>query len=97
MAPDIDWVFGDCMDNLPDVDDRSVDLIVTDLPYQVTQNHWDSLIPLEPLWKEYKRITKENAAILLFGQGMFTEQLMASNRDMWRYNLIWEKADRPDS
>jgi len=82
------------MDNLPDVDDRSVDLITTDLPYQVTQNHWDSLIPLEPLWKEYKRITKENAAIILFGQGMFTEQLMASNRDMWRYNMIWEK-DRP--
>ena len=91
---DITWIIGDCMDNLPGIDDRSVDLIITDLPYQVTQNHWDSLIPLEPLWKEYKRITKDNAAIVLFGQGFFTADLMMSNRDAWRYNLVWEK-DRP--
>lgn len=88
------WIIGDCMNHLPDVADGSVDLIVTDLPYQVTQNHWDSLIPLEPLWEEYKRIAKENAAVLLFGQGMFTAELMMSNRAMWRYQLIWEK-DRP--
>ena len=88
------WIIGDCMEFLPRTPTGAVDLIITDLPYQVTQNHWDSLIPLEPLWKEYKRITKENAATLLFGQGRFTGQLMDSNPDMWRYNLIWEK-DRP--
>lgn len=90
----IEWIIGDCMTHLPDVPAGTVDLIISDLPYQVTKNHWDSLIPLGPLWREYKRIAKENAAILLFGQGMFTEQLMASNPKMWRYQLIWEK-DRP--
>ncbi|MCK4528794.1 site-specific DNA-methyltransferase, partial [candidate division WOR-3 bacterium] len=65
------WIIGDCMEFLPRTPTGAVDLIITDLPYQVTQNHWDSLIPLEPLWKEYKRITKENAATLLFGQGRF--------------------------
>ena len=91
---DITWIIGDCLNHLPDIPDGSVNLIITDLPYQVTQNHWDSLIPLEPLWQEYRRITKKNAAILLFGQGRFTAQLMESNPKMWRYNLIWEK-DRP--
>jgi len=91
---EITWIIGDCMAHLPDIPTGSVDMIITDLPYQATRNDWDSSIPLPGLWQEYKRIAKENAAILLFGQGMFTADLMMSNREMWRYNLIWEK-DRP--
>lgn len=58
---------------------------------QTARNKWDSIIPFEPLWNEYKRITKDNAAIILFGNGMFTADLMQSNRKLWRYNLIWHK------
>lgn len=83
---------GDCLDILPNIPDYSVNLIICDLPFGITaRNKWDSVIPFAPLWKEYKRITKPNAAIILFGSGMFTSDLMQSNRKMWRYNLIWEK------
>ena len=58
---------------------------------QTARNKWDSIIPFEPLWNEYERITKDNAAIILFGNGMFTADLMQSNRKLWRYNLIWHK------
>ena len=62
--------------------------IITDLPYNQTHNKWDELIPFEPLWKQYKRIIKDNGAIVLFGSGMFTAKLMMSNPKMWRYNLF---------
>lgn len=58
---------------------------------QTARNKWDSIIPFEPLWNEYERITKDNAAIILFGNGMFTADLMQSNRKLWKYNLIWHK------
>lgn len=58
---------------------------------QTARNKWDSIIPFKPLWNEYERITKDNAAIILFGNGMFTADLMKSNRKLWRYNLIWHK------
>lgn len=58
---------------------------------QTARNKWDSVIPFEPLWNEYERITKDNAAIILFGNGMFTADLMQSNRKLLRYNLIWHK------
>jgi site-specific DNA-methyltransferase (adenine-specific) len=77
---------------MKDIPDKSIDCIITDLPFGQTQrNKWDVMIPFEPLWEQYKRITKENAAIILFGNGMFTAELMMSNRKMWKYNLIWEK------
>lgn len=77
------------MNNIPD---KSVDCIITDLPYgQTARNKWDSVIPFEPLWKQYKRIIKDSGAIILFGNGMFTAELMMSNKSMWRYNIIWEK------
>ena len=83
---------GDCLELMKDIPDKSVDCIITDLPYQQTQrNKWDKIIPFEPLWEQYKRITKDNAAIILFGNGMFTAELMMSNKSMWKYNLIWEK------
>ncbi len=80
------------MEKIPD---KSVDMVLCDLPYGVTsRNKWDVLIPLDKLWNQYKRITKDNAAIVLFGQDKFTAKLMLSNEKWHRYNLIWEK-DRP--
>ena len=61
----------DCLEGMKLLNDRSIDLICTDLPYGVTQNKSDIVIPFEPLWKQYERIIKENGAIVLFGQGMF--------------------------
>lgn len=85
---------GEALELMSQIDDKSIDLIICDLPYGTTKNPWDNIIPFEGLWKEYKRIIKDNGAIILFAQGMFTSQLMESNKKMWRYNLIWEK-DRP--
>ena len=83
---------GDCLELMNDIPDKSIDCIITDLPYQQTsRNKWDVILPFEPLWEQYKRITKDNAAIILFANGMFTAELMMSNKQMWRYNLIWEK------
>lgn len=82
----------DCFEGFKLIDDESIDMILTDLPYgQTARNKWDAIIPFEPLWKEYKRIIKEHGAIVLFANGMFTADLMQSNHDMWRYNLIWQK------
>ena len=82
----------DCLEEMKRIDDKSIDLICTDLPYGITaRNKWDSVIPFEPLWKQYERIIKDNGAIVLFGNGMFTADLMQSNRKLWKYNLIWQK------
>lgn len=83
---------GDCLELMADISDKSIDMILCDLPYGVTaRNKWDTVIPFKPLWEEYKRIIKDNGVIALFGQGMFTANLMTSNPKMWRYNLIWHK------
>ena len=85
---------GDCLDKMKMIDDKSVDLILTDLPYGVTnqnKNKWDSIIPFDQLWEHYNRIIKDNGAIVLFGQDKFTAKLMLSNEKMHRYNLIWSK------
>ena len=87
---------GDCLDKLNEVSASSVDLICTDLPYGVVNKgasagKWDNIIPMEPLWEQFLRVTKENAAIVLFAQGMFTAQLMMSQPRLWKYNLIYAK------
>ena len=71
--------------------EHCVDAVVCDLPYGTTRNKWDCVIPFDELWRQYKRVIKENGVIVLFGQGMFTAQLMMSNPAWWRYNLIWQK------
>lgn len=82
----------DCLDGMKKIDDKSIDLICTDLPYgQKSRNKWDTVIPFKQLWKQYERVIKDNGAIILFGNGMFTADLMQSNRKLWRYNLIWQK------
>ena len=81
----------DCLEGMKLLNDRSIDLICTDLPYGVTQNKSDIVIPFEPLWKQYERIIKENGAIVLFGQGVFYIDLVESNRKLFRYDLVWDK------
>lgn len=129
---DIELWQGDCLELMSNIPDKSVDCIITDLPFGQTQrNRWDCVIPFNDyvlindkvyyendyllyamgtsgksfeynrdwfvenkqigLWSQYKRITKDNAAIILFGNGMFTADLMESNKPMWKYNIIWEK------
>lgn len=81
----------DCLEGLKKIDDKSVDMICTDLPYGVTQNKSDIIIPFKPLWEQYERIIKDNGAIVLFGQGIFYIDLVNSNRKLFRYDLIWDK------
>lgn len=91
METDVNLYHGDCMALLKEIPDRSVDMILCDLPYGVTKNKWDSSLDLGELWKHYKRVIKPNAAIVLFADGMFMANLMMSNPKMWRYNLVWDK------
>ena len=97
---EIDHIYNmDCLEGMKLIPDNSIDAIICDLPYGVLNKQsegggWDSIIPLEPLWEQYLRVAKPNAAIVLFCQGMFTAQLMMSQPKLWRYNLIWEKGGR---
>ena len=82
---------GDCLEKMKELDDASVDMILCDLPYGVTHNPHDKRLPFEPLWKEYERVIKDNGAIVLFAQGLFYVDLVASNRKLFRYDLVWDK------
>jgi site-specific DNA-methyltransferase (adenine-specific) len=82
----------DCMNVLPQIPDKSIDMILCDLPYGTTQNDWDSIIPLDKLWTEYKRIIKENGVIVLTSNGVFTAQLIMSNTGWFKYKWVWEKS-----
>ena len=89
----------DCLEGMKRIPDASIDCIICDLPYGVLNKgnesaQWDNVIPFDLLWKQYERVIKENGAIILFAQGMFTADLMISNRKLWRYNLIWQKGGR---
>jgi len=87
----IKLIHGDCLKKLKDIETQSIDLILTDPPYGTTQCKWDSIIPFEPLWKELKRIIKDNGCIALFAQDKFTANLIYSNIKEHKYNLIWNK------
>ena len=94
---EIDNIYNmDCLEGMKQIPDGTIDAVICDLPYGVLNGEseggsWDTIIPFEPLWAEYRRVCKPTAAIVLFGQGMFTAKLMMSNEKMWRYNLIWDK------
>ena len=81
---------GDCLERMKEIPDESVDLVLTDPPYGTTACKWDSVIPLELMWKELKRIIKKNGAIVLFGTEPFSSTLRLSNKD-YKYDWIWEK------
>lgn len=76
---------------MKEIPDKSVDMVLSDLPYTTTKNSWDNLIPLDQLWKEYNRICKDNSCITLFSQPPFDKVLGSSNLKMLRYEWIWEK------
>lgn len=82
---------GDCLELFENIEDKSVDMILCDLPYEVTQNKKDIKIPFEPLWKNYERVIKDNGVIVLFAQGLFFIDLVNSNRKLFRYDIIWDK------
>lgn len=82
---------GDCIEVMKSIEDKSVDLILCDLPYEMTACSWDIIIPFEDLWKEYKRIRKDNTPILLFGKQPFTTLINMSNLEEFKYEIIWKK------
>lgn len=82
---------GDCLEQMNNIPDGSVDMVLCDLPYGTTRNKWDSVIDLPSLWKQYGRICKPNAAILLFAQTPFDKVLGCSNLSELRYEWVWEK------
>lgn len=82
---------GDCLEVMKYISDKSVDCIICDLPYGTTACSWDTIIPFEPLWEQYKRIIKDNGAIVLFGSEPFSSHLRMSNIKMYRYDWIWHK------
>ena len=81
----------DCLVGMDKIDDKSVDMILCDLPYGTTHNKWDSQIPFDKLWSEYERIIKDNGAMVFTGQGLFSARMIVSNEKLYRYSLIWEK------
>lgn len=83
---------GDCLKILPTLKAASIDLVLCDLPYGTTQNRWDSLIDLERLWAEYRRVLKPNGVVVLTAQGIFTARLILSNEEWFKYKIVWEKS-----
>lgn len=82
---------GDCLELMKEIPDKSIDMILCDLPYGTTACKWDNVIPFEPLWEQYNRIIKDNGAIVLFGSEPFSSALRMSNIKNFKYDWIWEK------
>lgn len=93
----IDKIFNEnCLEGMKRIPDASVDMILCDLPYGCLHKdnpnaQWDSIIPFEPLWTQYERVIKDDGAIVLFSQGLFTAKLILSNEKLFRYTLVWDK------
>ena len=92
----IDLHLGDCLEVMKQIPDKSVDAIICDLPYGTTACKWDSVIPFEPLWAQYKRLIKDDGAIVLFGSEPFSSKLRLSNLDLFRYDWVWESNRAPN-
>lgn len=98
----LSWVFplqvrhnlieGDCLRALRYVPAKSINLVLCDLPYGTTQNSWDSIIPLVPLWEEYRRVLAPGGSVVLTGQGVFTARLILSNEYGFKYKMVWVKS-----
>lgn len=83
---------GDCLEKMTQIPDESVDMILCDLPYGMTQNQWDCYIPLDQLWRQYNRVIKKNGAIVLTSNGVFTAKLILSQPNIYKYKWVWEKS-----
>jgi len=88
----IDLRYGDTIEQMKLIPDKSIDFICCDLPYGTTRQKWDVIIPFDKLWEQYEKIIKPNGAIVLFGKNPFTAKLILSNEKLFRYELIWEKS-----
>jgi len=88
----INLMQGDCLERMKEIPDGSVDMILTDPPYGTTACKWDSIIPLEPMWEQLKRIIKPNGAIVMTAAQPFTSILVSSNLKMFKYSMYWKKA-----
>lgn len=84
-------IHGDCLEYLPQMEDKSVDMVLTDLPYGTTSCKWDVIIPFEPMWKELYRVAKDNTAFVFTASQPFTSQLVLSNLEDFRHEWIWQK------
>ncbi len=93
LNDNIKIVQDDCLVFMKTLADKSIDMILCDLPYGTTACKWDTIIPFEPLWEQYKRIIKDNGAIVLTASQPFTSALVMSNPDMFKYEWIWDKSN----
>ena len=85
-------LLGDCLELMKSIPDKSIDMILCDLPYGTTQSKWDSVIDLPRLWQAYNKVVKPNGAIVLTSQGIFTARLIMSNTKSFKYKIVWEKS-----
>ena len=90
----LELIHGDCLEKMKDIPDKSIDMILCDLPYGTTACKWDVVIPFEPLWKQYKRIIKDRGAIVLFGSQPFSSVLVCSCITMFKYEWVWDKVNK---
>ena len=88
----INLMLGDCLERMKEIPSGSVDMTLTDPPYGTTSCKWDSIIPLEPMWAQLKRIIKPNGAIVMTAANPFTSFLICSNTEMFKYSLVWNKS-----
>ena len=88
----IDLIQGDCLEVMKDIKDKTIDVVICDLPYGTTSCKWDVVLPFDKLWEQYNRIIKDNGVVLLFGNEPFSSYLRLSNIDNYRYDLIWHKS-----
>ena len=88
----IDIKHGDCLELMKEIPNKSIDMVLCDLPYGTTACRWDTVIPFEPLWEQYNRIIKDNGAIILFGSEPFSTELRHSNLKMYKYDYYWKKS-----
>lgn len=91
MKCEVKLLFGDCIERMKELDDRSIHLVLTDMPYGITKYKWDTPIPLGLMWFQLNRIVKEDGAICLFGKEPFSSVLRVSNLEMFKYDWIWRK------
>lgn len=89
---EIKLIHGDCLAEMAKIPDKSIDMVLCDLPYGTTACKWDVVIPFDKLWEQYRRIVKDNGAIVLFGSEPFSSMMRMSNLKMYKYDWIWEKS-----
>lgn len=86
------WLMqGDCLERMKEIPSGSVDMVLCDLPYGTTACKWDSIVPFEPLWEQYKRVVKKGSPVLLFGREPFTSKILSGNMEEYKHKWVWNK------